>query len=241
MEVSKASGPDLISNVILKIFAESISAPLAILFNKSFATGKFPRQWKIANVSPVYKKGDRSIVSNYRPVSLLSCVSKILEKLMFRVLYDFCDRNNLLTWRNSGFKKSDSAMNQIINITHKIYSDLDDGRDVCLVFLDVSKAFDRVWHDGLLFKLRCFGVSGVMLDWFQSYICDRKQRVVINGQISSLLDIDAGVPQGSIIGPLLFLIFINDITIDISAEISCLPMTHFYMNPLMILTEVIKN
>ena len=234
LDTNKATGPDNVGNLLLKKCASSLNKSLTSLFNKSFDLGQVPQLWKTANVSPVFKKNDKSSIKNYRPVSLLPCVAKVQERLVYNVLYDHCIRNNLLTWRNSGFKKLDSAMYQVINISHTIFKELELGKDACLVFLDVSKAFDKVWHGGLLHKLRCKGVSGQLLDWFDSYLKGRKQRVVINGQQSSLLEVSAGVPQGSILGPLLFLIYINDIVTNVSSDI-------FMFADDTILFEIIEN
>ena len=189
------------------------------LFNLSLSQSKFPSQWKKANVSPIYKKNDRQNDTNYRPISLLSCIGKILERIVFIKLYEYCMRNNLLTWRNSGYKHLDSTINQLIYLSHQIYSALSQGYDVCFVSLDASSAFDRVWHEGLIHKLERIGITGRLLSWFKSYLSDRIQRVVIGGSSSEWIYIKAGVPQGSILGPLLFLIYIDDIIDNIDSEI----------------------
>lgn len=216
----KSCGPDGISNHILKYCAHSLYKPLTKLFNFSLHSGVYPSLWKVSNVCPVYKnKGDKNIMSNYRPIALLSSVSKILEKVIYKAIYEFCEFNDLLISENSGFKKNDSTVNQLITITHEIYKSLDSGKDVCTIFLDVSKAFDKVWHKGLIFKLKQFGICGSLLSLVENYLSGRTQRVVINGQTSSSQNTYAGVPQGSILGPLLFLIYVNDIKDGIVSNI----------------------
>jgi hypothetical protein len=187
LDIGKANGPDGISNRLIKETSSSIAAPLAKLLNKSFDLAKVPSIWKEANLSPIFKKDDKSLVSNYRPISLLNCLGKIQERIVFQKIYRYLKINNLLTWKNSGFKELDSAMNQLLFITDKIHRALEEGKEITLVFLDVSKAFDRVWHSGLLHKVRCMGIEGRLFDWLCNYLSDRKIRVVINGQKSDWL------------------------------------------------------
>ena len=217
---SRATGPDGIGNRLLKSCASSLSTPLTLLINRSLQESVYPAQWKMANLCAVFKKADRTKKENYRPISILDCMSKVCERLVFNALYQYCTENNILNPRNSGFKKNDSTVNQLTKIVHDIYMGLEDQKDVCMVFLDVSKAFDKVYHEGLLFKLKQIGVTGSLLNWMKSYLSDRKIRVTLNGKCSGWKEINAGVPQGSILGPLLYLIYVNDITNDIESDIN---------------------
>ena len=217
LNVSKSSGSDLISPRLLKEGAPVLSTHLANLFNKSIETSAFPSQWKLANVIPVHKKGDRTDASNYRPISLLSCLGKVFEKCVFKHMYNFLNTYNKITPVQSGFTPGDSAVYQLIDLYDTFCRALDDGKEVRVVFCDISEAFDRVWHRGLLFKLRRMGICGPLLNWFQSYLNNRLQRVALEGCVSDYREIKAGVPQGSILGPILFLIYINDIVNDINS------------------------
>ena len=196
-----------------------ISKPLTTIFNRSLHQGYFPARWKKTNVTPIYKKEDRSSPSNYRPISLLSCIGKTMERCVYKHLYNYISQNNLLTPLQSGFISGDSTTNQLLNIYHMFCEAVDNLREVRVVFCDISKAFDRVWHKGLLYKLPAIGCSKSLLRWFTSYLSGRRQRVVINGVISDWASIFAGVQQGLILGPLLFLIFINDIVNNIQSNI----------------------
>ena len=222
LKICKSPGPDKIYPRILKEVKEAIYKPLCAIFNLSLRTGKVVSEWKLANVTPLFKKGDKSNPSNYRPISLTSVVCKLMESILRDKIVEFLEKKNIIRDSQHGFRFHNrrSCLTNLLDFLHDIYEMYEEGRAVDIIYLDFQKAFNKVPHRKLLNKVESHGISGHIHRWISDWLCDRKQRVVLNGKFSDWRNVSSGVPQGSVLVPILFLIYINDLDEDVKCKIS---------------------
>jgi hypothetical protein len=211
LKSKSSSSKDGISTIVLKKLEPLLSRSLALIINQSLKTGIFPEKLKLAKVIPVYKKNETFNVENYRPISILPAISKVFEKVVHLQIYSYFNQHKILSNSQYGFREEHSTEHALFEIVDRVSSALDGGLSPIAIFLDLSKAFDTINYDILLSKLEHYGFRGSTLGWLRSYLTNRSQYVAYDNVSSATLPVSLGVPQGSILGPLLFIIYTNDI------------------------------
>ena len=218
LKINSVPGPDGMTGELLTNYASVISEPLAALFTKSLTEGSVPTLLKRAAVVPIYKGGDRSLPSNYRPVSLTPILMKVMEKIVWENIVTFLTENNLFNPSQHGFMKGRSCLSALLSVYDELINNLSNCQPSCIdmIYLDFAKAFDKVDHGVLLHKLKSMGITGDLGNWLLNFLSDRKHFARMPGGISNDGPVLSGVPQGTVLGPLLFLVLLSDISKDIN-------------------------
>ena len=218
LNTNKSCGSDGINPIMIKELVDTVSKPIAMLLNQSLKEGKLPRDWKNANVTPIFKKGAKSQPANYRPISLTSIICKFLESFIKDSIMAFLKEHGLLSAKQFGFISGRSTVTQLLTYLDKVIESFSKGGAVDAIYLDFQKAFDTVPHRRLIKKLEAYGIQGKILNWISAFLSNRKQTVIVSGEESFTADVLSGIPQGSVLGPLLFVIYINDLPDNIKSE-----------------------
>ena len=219
LKKDKSQGPDEIHPMLLREAADELTSPLTKLFNQTMKEGHIPQDWKRANITPIHKKGRKDEAENYRPISLTSVVCKVIEQVMKKQITDFLEGKGFYSKHQHGFRTGRSCLTNLLETFESWTQYLDEGYGVDVVYLDYRKAFDSVPHEGLIEKLKTAGFGPELVGWVESYLEGRTMRVVINGKVSRWRKIESGVPQGAVLAPLLFLIYVNELPDWMKSEI----------------------